>query len=517
MVSTLGFRLLDGGDSPVASPAGMSSPELRYVAGCRAGRITIAARRRTAAPRVEQVSGPVLLLELNELCPPLLERFIEAGDLPAFARLRAESVVCTTDAGEPQEHLNPWIQWVTAHTGVGFADHHVFKLGEGASLTHPTVADVVSAAGHPVWLCGPMNVVPTTVIRGRWLPDPWNPDPDSVDPELRPFADFVRANVQEHTNAAHRLGSRELLRFLHFMVRHGLSASTVGAAAAQLAGERVGRRQPWRRAALLDRFQWDLFEHEHRRLHPRFATYFSNTTAHYQHIYWRYMEPDAFTLQPSPDEVEQLGGAVRFGYQQMDRIVDRALALAGATTTLVLCTALSQQPYLLGDEQGGNRFYRPRDIASFVTRLGIGPVDRVAPVMAAQFHLLFADEPGARAAAATLESATVAGVPAFDVRRVGSDVFTGFAVTEDLPGDAEVEVPSTGVRLPVAEWLYRAETPKSGYHHPEGAFWVRRPGGQPGDGGTIPLRAVASTLVRLAGVEPPASMSPPVAALVGAA
>ena len=145
-------------------------------------------------------------------------------------------------------------------------------------------------------------------------------------------------------------------------------------------------------------------------------------------------------------------------------------------------------------------------------------VEQVAPVMAAQFHLLFGDEAAAAGAAAALEAATLAGEPAFAVRRVGTDVFTGVATTADLPPDATIEVPGSGARLSVAEWLYRSATPKSGYHHSHGAFWVRPPGGAPGrDGGIVSLRAVAPTLVSLLGLEPPPSMShPPLAPLTAA-
>ena len=42
----------------------------------------------------------VILLELNELVPQLLDRFIAEGRLPNFERLRKESLVFTTDAEE---------------------------------------------------------------------------------------------------------------------------------------------------------------------------------------------------------------------------------------------------------------------------------------------------------------------------------------------------------------------------------------------------------------------------------
>lgn len=456
------------------------------------------------------MARPLLVLELNELCPTLLDELMAAGDLPSFSRLHRESVVHVTDAQEPQGRLNPWVQWVTAHTGASYEDHGVFKLGEGDRLTLPTVADVVAAAGQTVWLCGPMNVVPTAPVRGRWLPDPWNPDPSRAGTDLDAFAAFVRANVQEHTNASHRFGMGASARFVGFMARHGLRPATVRAAATQLLGERTGRRERWRRAALLDRFQWDLFAHFVRKERPTFATYFSNTTAHYQHSYWRYMDPEPFALKPTADEVRRFGEAVRFGYQEMDRLVGQALELAGDHTTVVLCTALSQQPYLLKDEEGGSRFYRPDDMAAFVDHLGLRGVEKVAPVMAAQFHVYFRSEAEAEVGEELLKSARVAGAPAFDTRRVGPDVFTGFAIVHDLPADAVIEVPAADVQLKVHEHLYRSETAKSGYHHPDGALWVRTPDRRGAVvSGRVPLRSVAPTLLRLMDLEPPASMTAP--------
>jgi len=455
------------------------------------------------------VTASVLMLELNELCPPLLERFMVEGDLPGFTRLHDEAKVFTTEAEEPQGQLNPWIQWVTAHTGVGYDQHRVFKLGEGAALTVPTVADVVGEAGGTVWLCGPMNVVPTSPVRGRWLPDPWNPDASTVSADLAPFAGFVRANVQEHTNVAHRLTPREYIRFVTFMVRHGLSARTVAATARQLIGERTGRVPRWQRAALLDRFQWDLFEYIYRRECPRFATYFSNTTAHYQHVYWRYMDPEPFDLKPTAEEIATYGDAIPSGYRETDHLVSRALDLADATgATLVFCSALSQQPYLLKEDQGGSRFYRPHDIRGFVDALGLTGITKVAPVMSAQFHVFFSDEDHAATAEQVLAEATASGQPAFDLRRVGLDLFVGFARTDELPADALIEVPGTGARIPVHEALYRAETAKSGYHHPSGALWIRtadRRGVVAPD--PVPLRSVAPTILRLLDVEPPTTMT----------
>jgi hypothetical protein len=459
----------------------------------------------------------VLVLELNELCPPLLERFMAAGDLPNFTRLRAESIAYVTEAEEEQRRLNPWIQWVTVHTGVGFDEHGIHTLGDGDRLTAPTVADAVTAAGGEVWLCGPMNVVPTTPVQGWWLPDPWNPRQRPVPHELEAFGAFVRGNVQEHTNESHRMSAGAVARFVGFMAGHGLRPRSVLAAVRQLLGERTGGAERWKRVALLDRFQWDLFRQHQRRARPTFATYFSNTTAHFQHQYWRHMDPEPFTVKPSEEERRRFGGAIRYGYQEMDRLIGEALELVGDETTLVLCTAISQQPYLAEEEHDGSHFHRPHDMAALVARMGLRDVVQIAPVMAAQFHLFFSNEAAAEAGAAVLRAARVGDREAFFVRVDGTGVFTESAFYDPVPDGAVLRLGS-GEEIPFTDLFYRAHVAKSGYHHRDGAFWVRaadRVGAVVP--GRVSLRSVAPTLLALMGIDPPPTMRAPVLAVDRAA
>src|SRR6478609_9501439 len=97
---------------------------------------------------------PVILIELNELSPPLMDRFIQAGELPNFARFRREAQVYTTDAEEKPPFLEPWIQWVTVHTGLPYRAHHVFNLNDGHKLDAPRLWDVLSERGLSSWICG---------------------------------------------------------------------------------------------------------------------------------------------------------------------------------------------------------------------------------------------------------------------------------------------------------------------------------------------------------------------------
>lgn len=446
------------------------------------------------------------MLEFNELSPRLMQRFIGEGVLPNFRRFRDESVVVVTDPEESQDGLEPWIQWVTVHTGTSREEHGLEKLGEANRLNVPTIGQQVTAAGGSVWMCGSMNL-PRSAAGGGWfLPDPWNPD-SAPDPEdLRAFSDFVRANVQEHSNSsADVLTPRALSRFGWFLSRRGLRASTVRDAVKQLLDERRGERGAWARASVLDRLQWDLFRWRWEKDHPQFATFFSNSTAHYQHVFWRNLEPERFVHAPGEEEQKRHGGAIRFGYEQMDRLVGEALDLADRSdATLVLCTALSQQPYLEAEQAGGKYIHRPHSFDAVLDALGICDVQQVAPVMAEQFHLFFADESSARAAKVRVDEAVVDGVPAFTTRLVGSDLFVGCSIHEPLSSDAQLVSSAGEVRF--QDLFYRSDTAKSGFHHPDGMWWIRT-GRHRELSNTVSLRSVAPTLLGLMDVPVPESMT----------
>src|SRR5439155_787055 len=80
-------------------------------------------------------------------------------------------------------------------------------------------------------------------------------------------------------------------------------------------------------ASGLDRLQFDAFRSCYRRVRPRLATFFSNSTAHYQHFHWREMEPDKFKIKPSHAEMSTYRDTILFGYRAMEDLVGRFLGL----------------------------------------------------------------------------------------------------------------------------------------------------------------------------------------------
>ena len=452
-------------------------------------------------------SRPLLLLEFNELCPNLMQQFMEEGRLPNFQRLYRRSEIFLTEAREDPPHLEPWIQWVTVHTGLPYSEHGVFHLGDGAKMPYPGVAQLLSDAKFRVGICCSMNMNYRRP-RGYLLPDPWNGQDEPHPASLQPFLDTVSKLVQESSQDS--LGSRsDQIRFGLFLLKHGISRRTVTKILRQLWQERRDPGLRWRRAVILDSIQYDLFRYLNRRHQVDFATLFLNSTAHFQHYYWRNMCPGEFAIPPDRADHPSLAEAIPYGYEQMDEIVGRCLK-DFPQAVIVLCTALSQQPW----RETTKCTYRPRDFSKLLELAGIDPTQvRVEPVMAEEFHLRFHSAEQAASGAERLLALELDGHPLMRAEQRGTDLFGGCAITSATsvhtpitrPADSEgATAQQTGKEF--GELFAMVHSMRSGRHHPDGMLWIGNDHHQVHEQ-RIPLTAVAPTILRHFGLTPPPQMT----------
>jgi len=92
----------------------------------------------------KKVDRSVVLLEFNELSPKLINGFMAQGELPNFRRMRDQSRVMVSDAQEAPPNLEPWVQWVTVHSGLSYDQHGIFHLGDGHRLDRKCFWDILS-------------------------------------------------------------------------------------------------------------------------------------------------------------------------------------------------------------------------------------------------------------------------------------------------------------------------------------------------------------------------------------
>ena len=441
----------------------------------------------------------MIVLEFNELCSELISRFMARGLLPGFSALHQRSSVYTTDAGEKPPNLDPWIQWPSVHSGMTFSQHRIVNLGDGCTLREKCIAELLSDAGVPVGVFGSMNMNYRN-LRGYFLPDPWHKTGTASPAALQPYYEIISKQVQE-SSRSDALTLTDMTRLGWFLVRNGLTVGSVKAAARQLLEERRDAGIAWRRASVLDDLQYDVFRCLNRRHQVRFATFFCNSTAHYQHYYWRSMQPQSFQHGAPDGEHASLATAIQHGYQSMDRLIQRALH-DYPDAVIVLCTALSQRPW-----DTTKCTYRPVEFESLLRFAGI-PTESVVvkPVMAEQFYLDFASAEAARQAEVALHTLYLEDRPLMYVSREGDQtLFCGCDITEAQLFDRQVTRRPHGVSKAFNELFYIIHTVRSGRHDPLGSFWLGN-GHHEVVAEPISITDIAPTILEHFGLESPAYM-----------
>src|SRR5579884_1252155 len=170
----------------------------------------------------------VFLIEFNELSPVLLDEFMREGAIPNFRRFWEDSVVFVSDAGETGGALQPWVQWPSVHSSLPYAEHGVYRLGDGATVSKDQLAAVLSNAGFRVGAFGSMNTNygrADAHLNGYFLPDPWDKRGKAVPDWLQPYYDITSEQVKESTRRE-PLTAKQAVALAAFMVKHGISADT---------------------------------------------------------------------------------------------------------------------------------------------------------------------------------------------------------------------------------------------------------------------------------------------------
>jgi hypothetical protein len=357
------------------------------------------------------VANQLLLVECNEINFDFARFYAAKGQLPHLRRLIDRYGVHETTSEDRYEHLEPWIQWVTAHSGQTFAEHGVFRLGDIVTHDIPQIWEQLEQAGLKVGAISPMNAVNRLRNAAFFVPDPWTSTPLSASATLErlywAIAQAVNDNAQGRVSAASTPGL--LKGFLSYAAPSNYPTYVRLAASS--------RSRPWRKAMFLDLLLADVFVKELRGTQPDFASLFLNAGAHIQHHYMfcssayrgKSQNPEWYVRAGDDPVLEVL--------QLYDRILGRILEAAPAAR-IMLATGLHQEPH-----QHNTFYWRLRSHDSFLRRIGV-PFRRVEPRMSRDFLVVCDSKQDAQVAANRLSRAIGSdGEPLFEVDNRGTDLF----------------------------------------------------------------------------------------------
>lgn len=282
----------------------------------------------------------IIVLELNEVIFEYINKYILQGHLPNF-RFAIEKFGYRNTTSECNFHeLEPWIQWVSVHTGKTFAEHKIFRLGDIHSSDIEQIWESLEKNGLNVCAISPMNAA-NRINEGNgsiFMPDPWTVTPVTGSRLLKATYKAIRQGVNQ--NAQGKLSIDSIFTLLLALVIYGRFRSLV-TYFSSIANILLGRG--WAKAIFLDRFLADVFLNFQRPNKPDFSSLFLNAAAHIQHHYLynsaaydgEYRNPKWY-MDPSIDPLLHI-------YKVYDDILGELLNQKDSR--LMIVTALQQEPH----------------------------------------------------------------------------------------------------------------------------------------------------------------------------
>lgn len=366
--------------------------------------------------------GGLFQLELNEINFDFVRRYRDMGELPNLNRLIDRHGLIETTSEEHYQELEPWIQWVTAHTGLALKDHGVFRLGDIVDHDLCQIWEWLEDRGISVGATSPMNAKNRTRDAAFFLPDPWTETRVTGSPLLEQVVAAASQAVNENSGA--KLSPKSAAALSGAVLRYCGARDYV-----QLASY-VGlalRGRKWALALVLDELLAAITLSETRAKRPGYVSLFLNGGAHLQH---HYMFNSAVYDGPHRNPewlIAENDDPILGVYRQYDRLVGR-IEKALPDYRLLIATGLHQNPY-----PQECYYWRLADHDTFLHEIGCENFD-VQPRMSRDFLVEAGDAANAAAIERRLAAATGDdGVPLFEVDNRGETLFVMLTYPRDIP------------------------------------------------------------------------------------
>jgi hypothetical protein len=192
----------------------------------------------------------------------------------------------------------------------------------------------------------------------------------------------------------------------------------------------------------------------------------------------------------------------------MDKLIARFIELADPDTIIIFATAISQQPCLVYEDQGGKVMYRPRDFSQLMRLAGITEPYTISPVMAEVFNIQLENEDDAASVEAKLGMLHVEGHQAMHLQKKGATITAKCKLHHKVSTSASIKGREEAV--PFFNFFYQLEEMKSGMHNPDGLLWIRMPDKRHRlQSEKVPLASIAPTILQLLTLPCPIHMKAP--------
>jgi hypothetical protein len=362
-----------------------------------------------------------ILLGLNELNFDYIQFYINEGLLPNFKRLFNFQVPIETVSEKEYRLLEPWVQWVTIHTGKTFEEHKVFRLGDIVNNRELSqLFEELEAEGLSIGAISPFNAANRLKNPAFFVPDPWTKTEASGNWVVKALYQAVHQSVNDNAksklnfNSIFSLGLGLLLyvpisRWFHYL-------KIV-----------FNVKKPGAKPLILDSLLADVHLTLWKNNKPDFSNLFLNSGAHIQHHYLFNSKAYVGNIKNPewycPKDYDPLIHIL----SEYDKQIEKLLKLKNVK--IIVATGLHQQPH-----EYLTFYWRLKEHVKFAEIIGIKNLSEILPRMSRDFLVKFKNEDDAINAEKLLNSffASKDDTKIFDVDNRGISLFVELVYPNDI-------------------------------------------------------------------------------------
>ena len=382
------------------------------------------------------MKNKTILLGLNELNFDYIKFYINLGLLPNFNKIFEIQSPLETISEKEHRLLEPWVQWVTIHTGKTYKEHNVFRLGD--IVNNPELSQIfeeLEAEGLSVGAVSAFNADNRLKKPAFFVPDPWTKTNTSGNWVVKALYQAVHQSVND--NAKSKLNLKSMIslglglllyvpisRWFHYV-------KTIFKA-----------KNPGAKAVILDSLLADVHLTLWKKYKPDFSNLFLNSGAHVQHHYLfnskayqgNLKNPDWYC----PDSFDPLIQIL----SEYDYQIGKLLKLKDVK--LIIATGLHQQPH-----EHLTFYWRLKEHVKFAETIGIENFSEILPRMSRDFLVKFNNEKDAVNAEKLLNSfyASNDNIKIFEVDNRGTSLFVELVYPNDIVDNDSIYSKESNLKL----------------------------------------------------------------------
>lgn len=401
------------------------------------------------------------LLSLNEVNFKLVAKYLaqNPGRYANLEYLVTQGIKKTSSETE-YDLLEPWIQWPSVQTGLSFADHKIFRLGDINDVQQPQIYETIEDLGHSVGAISPMNAANRMLDPAYFIPDPWTQTPCKGTKLVKRLYQAIRQAVGD--NASNKVTLTSKLYILIGMLRY----SRLKAYPRYLSVIKNSKIIPGSKALILDLLLNELHHSLFRKWRPNFTHLFLNAFAHIQHHYMLSSSTDIVGKELQ-GTLQQRGLLVNDPFPQALKVYDLIVGdfLNVLDNEVIVATGLSQIPY--------NRvkyYYRLKDHENFLRNILKIEFQSFNALMTRDFVINFASSEQALKAEETLAHIRIEGsnVKVFgEIENRGLSLFVTLTYGDNIDKTTKIVCHNDDNRCSLVEHVVFVAI-KNGMHDAEG-------------------------------------------------